>query len=316
MGEFMLSSNPEPWFESVISHPAAAMPVGRCRYGFLLSGEGTVRDDLILYRLDTNQWMAVVNAATRKSDFDAFRNCPGSDGFLTDISDSTVKIDVQGPDSRNVLGPLLGEDLSFLRFFQFRYFVYKEKPLLISRSGYTGELGYEIYTDPETGGGLWDALLEQDNVRPAGFGARDLLRLEAGLPLYGHEMDERTTPVEAGFAALLDFSREFNGRDILLKQKKTGTEKVLCGLICSTRKSPRPGQLVFSGEAPAGRITSGGFSPHLERGIALCFLNPVYAEPGTDLFIEAGRKPVEAQVAELPFIKNTSLRDGMKRRDQ
>jgi aminomethyltransferase len=260
--------------------------------------------------------MAVVNAATRKSDFEVFSGCPGSDGFLTDISDETIKLDVQGPGSGDVLGRLLNEDMLSLLFFQFRYFVFNGKPLLISRSGYTGELGYEIYTDPETGAGLWDALMEQDGVMPAGFGARDLLRLEAGLPLYGHEMDEQTTPVEAGFASLLDFSHDFNGRDILFRQKENGTERVLCGLVCFSRKSPRPGQKVLADGTSAGLVTSGGFSPHLEKGIALCYLNPAYAEPGTQLIVDSGRTTSEAQVTGLPFIKNTSLRKGMKRRNQ
>jgi aminomethyltransferase len=187
--------------------------------------------------------------------------------------------------------------------------MYQNSDLLISRTGYTGELGYELYISSEKINGLWQHLLSFEEVKPAGLGARDLLRLEVGLPLSGSDINETITPLEAGFGNFINFDKDFKGKKALLKQKENGVKKIKLLLRQTTRRSPRAGNTIFLNEQEAGFVTSGIFSPLNNRGIGLGFIQASFFSPElTDIVIGTGRNSIEAKISELPFYKNGTSR--------
>ncbi|MDR2574677.1 MAG: glycine cleavage system aminomethyltransferase GcvT [Desulfovibrio sp.] len=304
MGEFRIEG---PGAESALaraaSHNLATLKEGRCRYGFLLNQQGGVLDDCIVYRFAPNSFMLVVNAARAAEDFAALRERLPLSVTLTDISTSTAKIDLQGPDSLPVLERISGENFHDLAYFSFRQSSFNGAPLLVSRTGYTGELGYELYLPPEKAESLWDALLTDDRVKPVGLGARDTLRLEAALPLYGHELDEAHTPAEAGFASLLTNREDYVGKSGALNIRER-----LIGLHLEGRRAARAGDTLTLPDGTAvGRVTSGSFAPSLGRAVALAFVDAAHAE--TEYFvISTARNELTASRASLPFYTQGTAR--------
>jgi aminomethyltransferase len=309
MGEFIIQENPESSsFDSAITNPATAMIEKRCKYGFLLNDNGTVIDDLIIYRLTADSWMAVVNASNIDRDAKTIQSRLSPGASFQNISDSIVKLDVQGPRSLEVMKTLAGDAIKRLTYFSFDTFTVLGRKCIISRTGYTGELGFEIYIDVDKGVELWHALLDIPFVKPAGLGSRDILRLEAGLPLYGDELTEETTPLEAGMQKYIDFNKKFTGRDALLKQKEAGVTRTLCAIEIDGRRTPRHTNRIIINGSDAGFVTSGVFSPHLGKGIGFAYINCAHAAVGTQLTVSGDKGEMSGIISETPFIKNTSIR--------
>jgi aminomethyltransferase len=308
MGEFLFQGDFESnGLEDVFSFSVKTIPVGRSRYGFLLNERGGIIDDLIVFRLAEERAMVVTNAATIANDF-AVINRRLSGGSFSDITDITGKLDVQGPFSRDVMQSFFGERIATLPYFRSIEMDILGVKALVSRTGYTGELGYEIFISADRVCELWDLLQKDERVRPAGLGARDMLRLEVGYALYGSDIDESITPLEAGLEAFVNFDKEFIGREALLNQRREGLSRTKAAFLVDGRRAPRHEYLIFSGEETVGRVTSGVFSPMLGRGIGIGFVRPGLAEIGTPLSIRHERVSLAATVCELPFYKGGSLR--------
>jgi aminomethyltransferase len=309
MGEFLYQGDMETGgLEGVFTFSVKSIPVGRSRYGFLLNGQGGVIDDLIVFRIAEDTAMIVVNAATIANDFAVIASRLTGKANFTDISDATAKLDLQGPLARKVLTRLFGEELGTLPYFTFTETTLLGARAIVSRTGYTGELGYEIFLPAEKVLELWNLFLADERVRPAGLGARDLLRLEVGYSLYGSDIDEVTTPLEAGLSSFVNFNKEFVGKVALLKQREAGLSRVKVAFRVNSRRSPRHHyDILFEGEK-VGTVTSGAFSPMLGCGIGLGFVRPGVATLGTPLTIMLDKVSMEATVCDLPFYREGSLR--------
>ncbi len=302
MGEFLVSG-PDAMnrLMQAVSHSLANLAEGRCRYGFILNEKGGVLDDCIIYHLGPDSYMVVVNAACRDQDFAVLKE--RLTGLtLTDISDKTAKIDIQGPKAVEVMEKFLGEDLSGTGYFAFRYTTWRGHKLMVSRTGYTGELGYELYIDIDQAVALWEALLEDERVRPAGLGARDTLRMECGMALYGHELDTEHTPVEAGLGIMMKSEADYVGK----KGLETVREKLL-PLQLEGRRAPRHGDKVELDGKTVGTVTSGTFAPSLGYSIAFAWVSADVADAGAYNIVTA-RASLPAKTVQLPFYKNGTAR--------
>ncbi len=310
MGEFAFRGDlGESGLGRLLSFRTDTIASGRCRYGFLLNCQGGILDDLTVYRTAPDGVMLVVNAATAEKDFSVLRAGLPDGALFEDLTPETAKLDLQGPLSREVLAGLCGSGVEEIPFFGFRRLELLGAEAVVSRTGYTGELGYEIYLPADRVAELWRTLLRDERVRPAGLGARDLLRLEMGYSLYGNDLDEATTPLEAGLERFVDFTREFVGREALLWQREGGLRRLKAAFRVASRRAPRHGYQIFSHGNEVGRVTSGAFSPVLESGIGLGYVTPEHAVPGTSLEIRHEGVSMEATVVELPFYREGSLRN-------
>ena len=308
MGELIFSGDiGSSGLENILSFSIADIPAGRCKYGFLMLETGGIKDDVIVYKRAEDSLFIVVNAAPAESDFQYIKSRLKS-GTLTDISDNTAKIDVQGPASADVLTELFGDNFRDLKFFGFKDSQLDGRDALISRTGYTGELGFELYVDNSDAVEIFRKIANHKSVIPAGLGARDILRTEMGLSLYGADIDEDTTPVQADLEMFVDYSKSFVGKEVLLSQKEAGTEYKKCAFIADSRRSPRHGFDIVKDNKNIGYVTSGVFSPMLKCGIGIGYVKSRYAETGTDFTVSKGRAKMNAEVCTLPFYKNASAR--------
>ncbi|NVN90232.1 MAG: glycine cleavage system aminomethyltransferase GcvT [Desulfuromonadales bacterium] len=308
MGEFLFEGDfEEQGLEDLFTFSVKTIPLGRSRYGFLLNDQGGVIDDLIVFRLGENRAMVVVNAATIATDFSVITNRLRG-GSFTDITDDTGKVDLQGPLARRIMMDLFGEQIERIPYFTFVTLQLLGCEALVSRTGYTGELGYEIFLPAGKVGELWDLLLGDERVRPAGLGARDLLRLEMGYSLYGHDIDETISPLEAGLEPFVKFGKEFVGKQALLQQKEQGLTRMKVAFQVDGRRSPRQHYDILSNGEQVGVVTSGAFSPTLGRGIGIGLVRSQAAGIGTRLSICHERVSMAATVCELPFYSDGSLR--------
>jgi aminomethyltransferase len=309
MGEFLFKGDLKAdGLEDVFTFSVAGIPVGRSRYGFLLNDKGGVIDDLIVFRLAEDEVMIVVNAATIANDFAVIKSRLREGAQLTDISERTGKVDLQGPLSRDVLVEHLGPEIAAIPFFKFIRTKVLGADAIVSRTGYTGELGYEIFVPSDKVAELWELLLKDPRVKPAGLGSRDLLRLEVGYSLYGSDLDEQTTPLAAGLSAFVNLEKNFVGKEALLKEQRNFPERVKVAFRGNSRRAPRHDYEIFFGGDPVGKVTSGAFSPMLGCGIGLGFVRPDASALGTTLTIKHDRVELEAVVVELPFYTGGSLR--------
>lgn len=308
MGEFIFQGDFEAGgLEDVFTFSVKTIPVGRSRYGFLLNEQGGIVDDLIVFRLAEDKAMVVVNAATAGNDFSVISQRLRG-GSFTNITDQTGKLDLQGPLAREVMQAAFGDQVAAIPYFKFITMEILGVEAIVSRTGYTGELGYEIFIPAEKVCQLWDLLLQDDRVKPAGLGARDVLRLEVGYSLYGSDIDETTTPLEAGLEAFVNFDKSFVGKQALLSQKEQGITRKKVAFEVSSRRSPRHHyEICFAGET-VGSVTSGVFSPMLGCGIGIGFVKPELAVIGTPFTIRHERVSMEATACELPFFRDGSLR--------
>jgi len=304
MGEFRLKGvKARASLARLVTQNLDTLGPGRCRYGFLLSEAGGVLDDLIVYCLTDEEYMLVVNGARAAGDFAWIKERLPGDLFFEDMTEDIAKIDLQGPASREVLERVFGRDHSFLNYFSFVKCEFEEDPCIVSRTGYTGELGYEFYLRGDRALDLWTRLLAEGQVKPAGLGARDTLRLELGYPLYGQDLDENHTPAEAGLDVFMKSTADFVG--------KAGAFEVRSRLIplsVAGRRSARTHDPVFlpSGEQ-VGEVTSGSFAPSLGHAVALAYVRKEAAGE-KNFIIRAARTELEANRTELPFYKDGTAR--------
>jgi len=308
MGEFIFQGDlVADGLEDIFSFSVITIPVGRSRYGFLLNQSGGIIDDLIIFRLSEDRVMIVVNAATAPKDFAVIRDRLRG-GLLTDVTEVTGKLDLQGLLSREIMTKLFGPAIGQIPYFKFITTEILGVPAIVSRTGYTGELGYEIFLPADKVVELWQLLLSDSRVKPAGLGARDLLRLEVGYSLYGNDLSEEITPLEAGLESFVNFEKSFVGKDALLRQKEAGPSRVKVAFKVASRRSPRHDYTIQSGGENVGIVTSGAFSPMLGCGVGLGFVRPELAAIGTPLTICHEKVSMESTVCPLPFYSGGSLR--------
>ncbi len=294
--------------EHLISNRYADMSIGRVRYGVLCNERGGCIDDLIVYRLGEEEWLVVVNASNREKDVAHMQANLLPDTICEDISDSIAQVALQGPRSREILARLCDESALPARYYSCAQHVdIAGIDALVSQTGYTGEFGYEIYVDAAEGPALWKALREagdEDGLIPCGLGARDTLRLEASMPLYGHEMDEDTSPLEAGLGLGVKLDKdEFIGRDALIaagepKRVRIGFEVVGRGIV-------REHQDVYVGDTLVGHTTSGTFAPHLKRAIAMALVDVDHAAEGTELEVDVRGRRIGVRIVDMPFYRRS-----------
>jgi aminomethyltransferase len=309
MGEFIFTGDiVADGLEGIFTFSVATIPVGRSRYGFLLNERGGIIDDLIVFRLAENQAMIVTNAATAPNDFKMI-NERLRGGELRDVSATTAKLDLQGPLAREVITSHLDPAIAKLPYFKFMPTSILGVDALVSRTGYTGELGYEIFLPTEKVVELWQQLLTDERVKPAGLGARDLLRLEMGYSLYGNDLAEDITPLEASLGAFVNFDKAFVGKAALQAQMEQGLTRTKVSFKVNSRRTPRHDYSILAGETPVGHVTSGVFSPMLGCGVGLGLVKPNAAAVGTNLIVTDGKATMEATVCELPFYTGSSLRN-------
>jgi aminomethyltransferase len=293
---------------ALVSNPPA-LAVGRAQYSMICNAEGGILDDLIVYRLAEDRFMVVANAANAATVSDALtERLAAVRSILDDQTLATALVAIQGPLAADVLRPLTDVDLASLRYYAIAQGHVAGVPALVARTGYTGEDGFEIFVDTGHGEATWDALLEAGRDRgviACGLGARDTLRLEAGMPLFGNELDPETNPFEAGLGRVvkLDKPDDFVGRAALERVAAGGPEKRLVGLVVRGRGIARHGYPVWSGDRRTGVVTSGTQSPTLGEPIAMAYVAPGDGEPGTILAAEVRDNRVPAEVVSLPFYR-------------
>jgi aminomethyltransferase len=296
---------------ALVSDPPA-LAVGRAHYSMICTPDGGVMDDLIVYRLADEQFLVVANAANAAVVSDALaERLDGFRAILDDRSLATGLLAVQGPRAREILAPLTDVDLEGLRYYAAAPGTVAGVPALVARTGYTGEDGFEVFVDTAATVRLWDVLLEAVRAAdglPVGLGARDTLRLEAGMPLYGNELDRETTPYDAGLGRVVKLGKpgDFVGRSALEKVAKDGPAKKLVGLVVEGRGIARHGHPVWAGDRRLGVVTSGTQSPTLGMPIAMAYTAPDAAEPGTVLDVEIREARVPARITTLPFYRRES----------
>ncbi|MGB3114064.1 MAG: glycine cleavage system aminomethyltransferase GcvT [Candidatus Omnitrophota bacterium] len=302
MGEFYFKGpTAEKDLSNLVTCRIDDMVAGKCRYGFLLNENGGIIDDLIIFKTAPDEYMMVVNAGTVEKDkaWVEANICPRTEFY--DESSKIAKLDLQGPLSGEIMAGLIGP--STVEKVK-RYFFIHDKidgiSVIVSRTGYTGELGYELFFPVEYAERLWEIFIGIEEVKPIGLGARDTLRLEMGYSLYGNDIDEEHTPLEANLAKFVYMEKDFLGKQALLCQKEKGVGRLLTGFICDGRRSARKGFEVIAGEKKIGVVTSAAFSPCLKKGIGLCYMEKDFVIAGEEIALTDGKIEVDAFIRHIP----------------
>lgn len=313
MGEiFVEGKDAEALVQKVFSRDISGQQAGKMVLGVLCNERGGVLDDLTVYKRGEQSFLLVVNSSTAKKDFEWIKKAKKDFGFEASVLDKSAdfaKLDLQGPRAQEILQKIVSFDLKEIKFYCFK----EEKNSLlgidsiISRSGYTGEDGFEIYFAWDKAVEVWRKILEagkEAGLVPVGLGARDTLRLEAGFNLYGNEMNENTTPLECRYGWVVSLEKNFIGRDAIKKQVESGgPERVLSGFEVVERGIARHENKVFSGEEEIGFVTSGSFSPTLKKNIGLCSIRKEFSKTGTDFLVLVRDKKLRAKIVKLPFYR-------------
>jgi aminomethyltransferase len=312
MGEVRVrGEGAEAFLQRLTPNDVGKLAPGRAHYSGLLTEQGTYVDDLLIYRLAADDFLVVVNASNAPRDFEWIASRAGAfrdNVQVTDVSDDYALLALQGPLALDILKPLAPPEIAGLRYYGFLQGKVAGRKALISRTGYTGEDGFEIYLAPEDAQHVWRLLLAAGGDRglaPAGLGARDTLRLEAAMALYGHEIDETTTPFEAGLDWVVKLDKgDFLGSEALRAQKEAGPRRKLVGFEVRGRGIAREGHGVLSSEGEAvGKVTSGTWSPTFEKAIGMAYVPVGMAAPGTPLTLDVRGRSVPAVVVETPFYR-------------
>ena len=306
MGEIRVTgSSALTSLEHIVTCNLSDLAAGKCRYGLMCNEEGGVIDDLLVYRMDDTEFLLVVNAGTKDSDLSWIRQHLDGDASAVDETNDTAKLDIQGPGSVSVMGRLMENPVSEMKYYHWKMNRFAGRDILVSRTGYTGEMGFEIYADPSTALDIWRSALSE-RVVPAGLGARDTLRLEAGLPLYGHELSADRNAAESGLQRAISSEKTFTGSDIV----NSGTPSFeLVGLEFEGRRTARAQDLVLnaSGEE-IGVITSGSFCPSVKKALALAYVKAGAGRRGEVLSIQTVRQVLQATCVDRPFHKEGTVR--------
>jgi aminomethyltransferase len=300
-----------PFINRLASNDASKLLDGQAQYSALTTPAGTVIDDLLIYRFAENHLLLVVNAGTTDKDWDWITSHRGNERVeLRNSSAEYCQIAVQGPDATSILQKLTAVPLSEIKYYHFREGEVDSVPAIVSRTGYTGEDGFEVYAAADRAEQLWNKILDagnfgsDDGVLPCGLAARNTLRLEAGMCLYGHEIDETTTLLEANLGWICKLNKgDFIGRELLQRQKDEGVKRKLVGFEVTNRGIARDGQDVLIGGARLGRVTSGSPAPFLKKNIGMAYVPFEFANPGQAIEIDVRGRLVGAQIVPLPFYK-------------
>jgi aminomethyltransferase len=312
MGEFIISgSDAESFLQKVTVNDVASLSVGQAQYSAMCYANGGMIDDILVYK-KKNEFMLVVNAANNEKDLDWLKSHAKGDIRIENMSDDISLVAIQGPRSRNILQTLTDSNLTNIQFYHFVEGRLNGKKAIISRTGYTGELGFEIYANSDDIGEIWDAIMKagQDKgLEPAGLGCRDTLRMEMKLALYGNDIDDTTNPIEAGLGWITRLGKtDFMGKKALLEAKANVTRRLVC-LEMTERAIPRQGYTILMNDQSVGIITSGTMSPSLETGIGIGYVNRPFDKSGTELLVDIRGRMKSAVVVKPPFYKNGSLMD-------
>lgn len=315
MGEIVVKGPKSlDFLQKMTTNDVSKLAVKQAQYTFMCYENGGTVDDFLIYKLEEDNYLLVVNAANIDKDYDWLveNNDFGEEVIIEDLSDQYALIALQGPNAEEVLQTITETDLSAIKFFRFEESV-KFKDIkdsaLVSRTGYTGEDGFEIYINEASGRDLWNALLEagkDKGLEPVGLGARDTLRFEVGLPLYGQELTKDITPIEAGlkFAVKVNKEEDFIGKEVLKEQVENGAARKSVGIEMIDKGIPRTGYTVLSeNDEEIGFVTSGTQSPTLGKNIGRVLVKSEYAEVGTELFIQVRKRKLKAVVVKTPFYK-------------
>ena len=312
MGEFIISgSDAESFLQKVTVNDVASLSIGQAQYSAMCYANGGIIDDILVYK-KKNEFMLVVNAANNGKDIDWLNSHAKGDIRIENMSDDIGLVAIQGPRSRNILQTLTDSNLTNIQFYHFVEGRLNGKKAIISRTGYTGELGFEIYANSDDIGEIWDAIMKagQDKgLEPAGLGCRDTLRMEMKLALYGNDIDDTTNPIEAGLGWITRLGKtDFMGKKALLEAKANIARRLVC-LEMTERAIPRQGCPILMNDEIVGIITSGTMSPSLETGIGIGYVNRPFDKSGTELLVDIRGRMKSAVVVKPPFYKNGSLMD-------
>ncbi len=291
------------FLQGVVTNDLSRVGPNRAQYNLLCRADGGILDDLVVYR-SHDTWLVVVNAANREKDLSWLREHALPATEIVDRSDELGLIALQGPSAERLL-PAQGLDLASIRYFGMAEGRVAGVPSLIARTGYTGEDGFELFVPASGAAAVWDALVAS-GARPCGLAARDVCRLEAGLRLYGTDMDEQTNPYEAGLGWTVKLGKgEFVGREALQRIRESGPARELVGLRCADRTIPRHGAAVRLDGRDVGRVTSGTYSFWLQRGIAMASVEAAVAPPGSRVDVETRSGEGAAEVVSMPFYRGS-----------
>ncbi|WAA10440.1 glycine cleavage system aminomethyltransferase GcvT [Fervidibacillus albus] len=310
MGEIFVSGkDAEVFLQTMLTNDLSKLPTGKAQYSLMCNEQGGTVDDLLVYRLSSTTFLLVVNASNTYKDFQWLVKHKKGDVRIEDQSANYGQLALQGPLAERILQKITKQtDLTEISFFRFREEVeIGEKKVLISRTGYTGEDGFEIYCRAEDTADLWELILssgKEEGLLPCGLGARDTLRFEAGLPLYGQELTEQISPIEAGLSFAVKTNKEspFIGKDVLHKQKQSGPPRRLIGIEMIERGIPRHGYNVFANEKEIGFITTGTQSPTLKKNIALALIDSS-EQTMEDVYVDIRGKKLKGKIVSTPFYK-------------
>lgn len=309
MGEFFVEGPQALSFlQQVTINDVSKLVPGKAQYSAMCYDNGGIVDDLLVYRLAEDSFMVVVNAANIDKDWEWMKShCPSEVKF-ENKSDNIALLAIQGPKSQVTLQKLTQVNLSSIPYYHFVQGTLAGVDMIISRTGYTGELGFEIYFDGVHAENIWDAIFDagkEFNIAPIGLGARDTLRLEMGYCLYGNDIDQTTHPLEAGLGWITKLDKgEFIGKAAIQQAKADGLKRKLVGLMLNDKAIPRHGYSIILADGFAiGTVTSGTFSPSLGKGIAMGYVSLSHSTVGSPVYIEVRGKKVEARVVQTPFLK-------------
>ena len=310
MGEIIVTgSSSEAFLQKIMTNDVSKLVNGQAQYTAMCYEDGGIVDDLLVYKVEDNHYLLVVNAGNIEKDFDWMKQFVTEDVELVNKSDEYGLLALQGPLAQEILQKLTSKPLDEIGFFRFANNVeVAGKSVLISRTGYTGEDGFEIYASSNDVRDLWSDILQagkEDGLLPCGLGARDTLRFEACLPLYGQELSKDISPLEAGlgFVVKLKKEQDFNGKAVLADQKENGVPRKSIGIEMIDKGIPRTGYPVYAGETQVGIVTTGTQSPTLKKNIGLVLIDATFAEIGKELEVEIRNKRLKAVTVATPFYK-------------
>lgn len=308
MGEFMIrGEHALDLIQWVSSNDASKLENGQAQYSCLPNDKGGIVDDLIVYRFAEDKYMLVVNASNIEKDWNWIKSQNKWDAEMEDVSDNLVLLAVQGPKAIHALQKLTEVDLSNIKFYHFKAGILAGVEMVISATGYTGSGGFELYINKEDAEDVWNKIFEageEFGIKPIGLGARDTLRLEKGYCLYGNDITDETSPLEAGLGWVTKFTKEFVNSGNLKAQKEAGVERKLVGFEMVDKGIPRGGyELADADGNIIGTVTSGTMSPSLNYGVGLGYVTKAYSAPDTEVFVQVRGKSLKAKIVKPPFLK-------------
>jgi aminomethyltransferase len=305
MGEFLIEGpNALALIQKVTTNDASKLRIGKAQYTCLPNDDGGIVDDLIIYMIEEDSYLLVVNASNIEKDWNWISSKNDVDAKMRDLSDNYSLLAIQGPKAIETMQALTSHDLSAIKFYNFEIGDFAGVPhVIISATGYTGSGGFEIYCKNDQVQQIWDKVVEA-GAKPIGLAARDTLRLEMGYCLYGNEIDETTSPIEAGLGWITKFTKRFTNSENLSEQKQSVLKRKLVAFELTEKGIPRNGYDIVDLEGKLiGKVTSGTMSPSLNKGIGLGYVETKYSDFGTGIYIQIRKNAVPARIVKLPFYK-------------